>query len=417
MRPAPARRWSSPRSGCCWAAAPTAARSGPARGRPGWRARCGSTRLPDVAAAGRRGRGRGRGRPRRPRPHGQRRGPLAGLRRRRLAARSAGWPSSPSRWWRSTASPTSTGCCDRRPSSAPSTGSPASRWPTGWRATGRSTTTLRATEQELDDVTTHARDRAREADLLRFGLDEVGAGRAAARRGRRARGRGGAARPRRLAAGGRRGRPRGAVQRPRPIPTRWARSPRPGPPSRESASTTPRRPSWPTGSPSCPTSWPTSAADVASYASGLETDPARLAAVSERRAALVALTRKYGETIDEVLAWQQRSAARLLELDGTDERIEQLDGRPRPADGRPDRRRRRSCRPRASEAASRLGGQVTAELADLAMPHARVEVVVTHVGTASAAPGATTSSSGWPPTSAATPARSPRGPPAASCRG
>jgi len=32
---------------------------------------------------------------------------------------------------------------------------------------------LQATERELDDVTTHARDRAREADLLRFGLDEV----------------------------------------------------------------------------------------------------------------------------------------------------------------------------------------------------------------------------------------------------
>ena len=84
------------------------------------------------------------------------------------------------------------------------------------------------------------------------------------------------------------------------------------------------------------------AADVASYASGLETDPARLAAVSERRAALVALTRKYGETVDEVLAWQQRSAARLLELDGTDERIEQLrDARDR-LHGRPDRRRRRA---------------------------------------------------------------------------
>ena len=51
------------------------------------------------------------------------------------------------------------------------------------------------------------------------------------------------------------------------------------------------------------------AADVASYASRLETDPARLAAVSERRAALTALTRKYGETIDEVLAWAEQSAA------------------------------------------------------------------------------------------------------------
>ena len=73
------------------------------------------------------------------------------------------------------------------------------------------------------------------------------------------------------------------------------------------------------------------AADVASYASALETDPARLAAVSERRAALVALTRKYGETIDEVLAWQEQSAARLLDLDGTDGRIEELRAAARPA--------------------------------------------------------------------------------------
>ncbi len=32
---------------------------------------------------------------------------------------------------------------------------------------------LRSTERELDDVTTHARDRAREADLLRFGVGEI----------------------------------------------------------------------------------------------------------------------------------------------------------------------------------------------------------------------------------------------------
>ena len=68
------------------------------------------------------------------------------------------------------------------------------------------------------------------------------------------------------------------------------------------------------------------AADVSSYASGLDTDPVRLAAVSERRAALTALTRKYGETIDEVLAWAEQGARRLLDLDGTDERIEELRG-------------------------------------------------------------------------------------------
>jgi len=66
------------------------------------------------------------------------------------------------------------------------------------------------------------------------------------------------------------------------------------------------------------------AADVASYASRVETDPARLATVSERRAALTSLTRKYGDTIDEVLAWSQASATRLLDLDHTDERIEEL---------------------------------------------------------------------------------------------
>ena len=63
---------------------------------------------------------------------------------------------------------------------------------------------------------------------------------------------------------------------------------------------------------------------MASYASRLETDPARLAAVSERRAALTALTRKYGETVDEVLAWAEQASRRLLDLDGTDERIATL---------------------------------------------------------------------------------------------
>ena len=48
------------------------------------------------------------------------------------------------------------------------------------------------------------------------------------------------------------------------------------------------------------------AGDVASYAASLETDPARLAAVSERRAALTALTRKYGETIDEVILLNEK---------------------------------------------------------------------------------------------------------------
>ena len=117
------------------------------------------------------------------------------------------------------------------------------------------------------------------------------------------------------------------------------------------------------------------AADVASYASRLETDPARLAAVSERRAALIALTRKYGDTIDEVLAWSEQSSRRLLDLDHTDEKVTEL---------RERRTRLRAELGRAAEAlsaartrtAEALGAAVTRELGLLAMPHARVSLAV-----------------------------------------
>jgi DNA repair protein RecN (Recombination protein N) len=115
------------------------------------------------------------------------------------------------------------------------------------------------------------------------------------------------------------------------------------------------------------------AADVASYAAGLDTDPARLAAVSERRAALTALTRKYGETIDEVLAWAETSVTRLADLDNSESRADEL------------REQRVGLRNELAslagrlstarhEAGAALSAAVTAELAALAMPHARVEI-------------------------------------------
>jgi DNA repair protein RecN (Recombination protein N) len=117
------------------------------------------------------------------------------------------------------------------------------------------------------------------------------------------------------------------------------------------------------------------AADVASYASRVESDPVRLAAVSERRAALTALTRKYGETVDEVLAWAEDAAPRLNELDHTDDRIEELR-----AEREDLRRRLGDLAGRLSgartQAATRLAAEVTAELGLLAMPHARIEVAV-----------------------------------------
>ncbi|MDT9592227.1 DNA repair protein RecN [Nocardioides zeae] len=117
------------------------------------------------------------------------------------------------------------------------------------------------------------------------------------------------------------------------------------------------------------------AADVASYASRVEVDPARLAAVSERRAALTALQRKYGESVADVLAWSQRSAQRLTELEGADDSIEGL---------RADRARLRDELAAAgaalsaarTTAAAELGTRVEAELAQLAMPHARFRIDV-----------------------------------------
>jgi DNA repair protein RecN (Recombination protein N) len=117
------------------------------------------------------------------------------------------------------------------------------------------------------------------------------------------------------------------------------------------------------------------AADVASYAAGLDTDPARLAAVSERRAALTALTRKYGETIDEVLAWARDSAERLLDLDNSEERATQL--REQRVQLRADLAGLAARLSKArQEAATELAGAVAAELTALAMPHARVEIRV-----------------------------------------
>jgi DNA repair protein RecN (Recombination protein N) len=118
------------------------------------------------------------------------------------------------------------------------------------------------------------------------------------------------------------------------------------------------------------------AADVSTYSSGIDTDPVRLAAVSERRASLVALTRKYGDTVEEVLAWAEDASRRLLGLDGTDERVEELRAR-RTALRSELARMGEDLSKQRRKAAGRLGAVVSSELAALAMPHATLTVSVT----------------------------------------
>lgn len=118
------------------------------------------------------------------------------------------------------------------------------------------------------------------------------------------------------------------------------------------------------------------AADLSSYLTDVEVDPARMAWVQQRRADLTALTRKYGETIDDVLAWGKASAQRLDSLLGSDSRIEALE----PEVARLDAERTGAAQALGKArraAAKRLASAVTGELAHLAMGQATVDVAVT----------------------------------------
>jgi DNA repair protein RecN (Recombination protein N) len=117
------------------------------------------------------------------------------------------------------------------------------------------------------------------------------------------------------------------------------------------------------------------AADLASYAAGLDADPLRLATVQERRAALSRLTRKYGESAVEVLAWAQQAASRLTDLEGDDDRIAVLQARRSELLAEMGQLAQTLSRARGA-AATRFAAAVSGELEALAMPQARIEIEV-----------------------------------------
>jgi DNA repair protein RecN (Recombination protein N) len=112
-------------------------------------------------------------------------------------------------------------------------------------------------------------------------------------------------------------------------------------------------------------------ADVARYLDGLDTQPGRLEQIAERRAQLSTLTRKYGMTCDEVLQWAAGSVVRLAQLEQGDERIATLAGRVEELKSKLTTLAAQISAARR-EAAARFIDLIRAELAALAMPHARL---------------------------------------------
>ncbi|MCK3770430.1 DNA repair protein RecN [Microbacterium aerolatum] len=105
-----------------------------------------------------------------------------------------------------------------------------------------------------------------------------------------------------------------------------------------------------------------------------ESGPHELAAVEERRAALTTLVRAHG-TLDEALELWRTGSARLAELDDDGDRLERLQAERDAARGDLDAAAAALTAAR-TEAAGRLGAEVTEELHALAMPDARLEVAV-----------------------------------------
>ncbi|GGV52782.1 DNA repair protein RecN [Streptomyces spectabilis] len=236
---------------------------------------------------------------------------------------------------------------------------------------------LRAVSAELDEITTRARERAQEADMLRFGLDEIAAVEprtgedvelaAEAERLGHAEALASAATAAHAALAGNPEDPEGvdastlvagahrALETVRSHdPALAALAERIGEIGILLADV---------------------AGELAGYADDLDADPLRLSAVEERRAALTQLTRKYGQDVGAVLAWAEAGAARLAELEGDDDRLGDLTAERDALRTELAGLARELTEARVGTAA-RFAAAVTEELASLAMPHARVTIDV-----------------------------------------
>ncbi|MET1004580.1 MAG: DNA repair protein RecN [Propionibacteriaceae bacterium] len=120
------------------------------------------------------------------------------------------------------------------------------------------------------------------------------------------------------------------------------------------------------------------AGDLAHYLDALEVQPGRLEWIAERRSHLAVLTRKYGNTCDEVLAWGAEAVTRLTGLESSDERIGELEQRVEALDVELARLADSITASRQT-AATAFATRVLTELEALAMPHAQLVFELTRI--------------------------------------
>jgi DNA repair protein RecN (Recombination protein N) len=115
------------------------------------------------------------------------------------------------------------------------------------------------------------------------------------------------------------------------------------------------------------------ASELRAYLDGIEAEPGRLVEIEERMELIERLKRKHGGSVESVLAHAERCRLEIERLQGTENRAAELEGRLADLAGRRDELARELGRARA-EAAPRLEERVRAELAELAMEGASLEV-------------------------------------------
>ncbi len=116
-------------------------------------------------------------------------------------------------------------------------------------------------------------------------------------------------------------------------------------------------------------------AELRSYAEAVEAEPGRLQQVEERLDAIDRLRRKHGGSVESVLAHADRCRTEIERLEGADDRSAELEARAAEIAERRSALAERLSRARA-ESAPALEQRVEAELEELAMEGASLEVVL-----------------------------------------